>query len=99
MFIVIWKFEININLRKEFEELYGQNGKWVKLFKNSDGYVKTELIKHTAQPNTYLTIDYWKSQSLYEGFLKEKKLQFELIDKEGEGLTKSETKIGWFEII
>ncbi|KKP42409.1 MAG: hypothetical protein UR31_C0015G0009 [Parcubacteria group bacterium GW2011_GWA2_33_14] len=99
MFLVIWKFEINEKLQKEFEELYGQNGKWVKLFKNDNSYIKTELIKDISQPNIYVTIDHWKSKSIYEKFLKESKVQFEIIDQEGEGLTKSEIKIGWFETL
>jgi len=99
MFVAIWKFEVNINLRKEFEELYGQNGKWVKLFKNNDGYIETQLIQDISEPKSYMTIDYWKSQSFYEKFLEKNKVQFERIDKEGQGLTTLETKIGWFEML
>ena len=97
MFVVIWKFEVNENLQQEFEELYGQGGKWVELFKKNDDYLKTELIKDVDLPDIYLTIDYWESQNLYKKFLNENKVEFEIIDKEGEGLTKSEVKIGWFE--
>lgn len=96
MFIVIWKYEVSKIFKKDFEELYGQNGKWVKLFQTSKGYLETQLIKDVSESNQYVTIDKWVSQSKYEKFLTENKEQFEIIDAEGENFTTSETKIGWF---
>lgn len=36
MFTVIWKYEVNSPFSSAFEELYGQNGKWVQLFKGEN---------------------------------------------------------------
>lgn len=96
MFIVIWQYKIHETYREAFEELYGQNGKWVQLFKTAIEYKGTQLIKDVSTANHYVTIDKWESQEVYEKFLVDNKTKFDAIDADGENLTVSETKIGWF---
>ena len=99
MHIIIWKFEVNPTCKQKFEELYGQNGKWVKLFKKAKGYIGTDLTKEVSQENWYLTIDKWQSKGAYENFLKDFKKEYDALDTRGEKLTISEVKIGWCEEI
>lgn len=96
MFIVIWQYAVSPMFKKGFEELYGPNGQWVKLFQRGEGYLGTQLIKEIKESGQYVTIDTWESQTLYEKFLAEHKTQFAEIDAVGEQFTLSETKIGWF---
>ena len=96
MFVAIWKYEVDLNRLEQFEELYGQNGKWVALFKKAAGYINTELVKGISSKNIYISLDKWESQALYEKFYEENKSTIDSIDKEGDELTLSETKIGWF---
>ena len=97
MFTVIWKYKVKKMFKMDFEKLYGGNGKWVKLFERGEGYIGTKLIRDVFDNWQYVTIDTWVSQNLYEKFLSENKREFAVIDAEGENLTESETKIGWFE--
>ncbi len=96
MFTVIWKYKVVEEHKTDFEKLYGPHGKWVTLFKTFEGYIDTQLIKEIQEPNCYLTIDTWESQDKYRKFLETKQGEFSIIDAEGESLTISETKIGWF---
>ncbi|MDN5205303.1 hypothetical protein QQ008_28220 [Fulvivirgaceae bacterium BMA10] len=96
MFVAIWKYEVDLNRLEQFEELYGQKGKWVALFKKATGYINTELVKDTSSKNVYISLDKWESQALYEQFYEENKSTIDSIDKEGDELTLSETNIGWF---
>jgi hypothetical protein len=45
----------------------------------------------------YLTMDFWSSRQSYETFMEEHKEEYQAIDTEGEELTVSERKIGWYE--
>ena len=99
MFVAIWKYEVKEDSIKEYEELYGQNGKWVNLFKGNAGYITTEFIKSVNQPYEYITLDKWESYVHYQNYLEKNKDEIIEIDAEGEELTANETKIGWFETV
>ena len=99
MFVAIWKYEVKEDSIKKFEDLYGQEGKWVKLFKENAGYLMTEFIKNMTQPYVYITIDKWETYTHYQNYLNKNKINIDKIDAEGEEFTENETKIGWFETV
>lgn len=96
MYVILWKYKVNTASEVEFEELYGSDGDWVKLFQKSPDYCGTELIKNQE---FYITIDRWNSKEKYEEFLNLSKSEFKVIDEKGESLTESETLIGKFEVV
>ena len=95
-FVTIWKYKVEPEKKTEFEELYGDEGDWVKLFKKFPGYIKTDLIKDLNNNGTYLTLDYWVSREAYYNFKKISSGDFSLIDKKGENLTIDEEHLGEF---
>jgi len=97
MFIAIWKYVVNPQFLKAFEKLYGPTGAWVQLFKTGDGYLGTELMWVTGQTNVYMTIDKWESMGQYHNFYNLHKKLIDEIDQQGDALTLSEEKLGWFE--
>ena len=99
MFVAIWKYEVKEGSIKKFEELYGQNGKWVNLFKENAGYLTTEFVESLSDTNVYITIDKWESYYHYQNYLDKNNDEILEIDAEGEDLTKNESKIGWFETV
>jgi heme-degrading monooxygenase HmoA len=98
-FVTIWTYDVKPGKESQFEELYGNNGAWVKLFRKYPDYLKTELHKDIKIPFRYVTMDYWKSSEAYYDFRKKEIKTFEEIDKVGEELTGSEIKIGEFLLI
>jgi heme-degrading monooxygenase HmoA len=95
-FINIWKYKVKPGKTKEFEDLYWNEGDWVKLFRKFSGYIKTELIKDISDRDTYLTLDYWESRDSYYNFKQKSVNEFSLIDKKGEELTIEEKHLGEF---
>jgi heme-degrading monooxygenase HmoA len=93
-FIVIWEFEVSSDSAPAFEELYGTNGEWARLFRKSSGYLKTDLLLDMHEPNRYVTIDYWRSQSEYRQFKHEFASEYLVLDNRGERLTIAERFIG-----
>lgn len=95
-FVIIWEFHVNARKRRAFERAYGPDGDWAKFFREGKGYLGTELIQDTQQPDRYLTMDYWKSRANYEMFKKQNRKMYEIIDQKCKALTTKEVEIGKF---
>jgi heme-degrading monooxygenase HmoA len=98
MFVTVWKYKIKSDREKEFVALYGTDGSWVRLFKNFSDYIKTTLLRDINDPESYVTIDYWKSKVAYYNFKLKTAEEFKMIDEIGEDLTLSEEHLCEFEI-
>ena len=95
-FVIAWEFRINSRNRRAFERAYGPDGEWVKFFRNGKGYIATELMRDSQQPDRYITLDYWKSRKHYEIFKRQNRKMYEIIDTRCEALTTQECEIGQF---
>lgn len=95
-FTVIWRFKIRPDLRRQFESIYGPNGRWAVLFGKSRGYRGTDLLRSNSEPHTYFTIDRWDSEAAFEELKKKFAAEYNALDRECEILTESETKLGSF---
>ena len=60
MFVVVWRFTANDPAA--FEEHYGPEGTWARLFRRSPEYVRTDLLRGS---DAYLTLDWWTSLAAY----------------------------------
>jgi heme-degrading monooxygenase HmoA len=96
-FTIVWRFTIHPESKVRFESIYGPNGAWAVLFARSAGYRGTELLRGTSDPNSYLTIDRWESEAAFEEFRRQFAAEYEALDRQCEGLTQTEAKIGIFE--
>jgi heme-degrading monooxygenase HmoA len=96
MFVVIWRFEIEESKVPGFEAAYGPDGAWAQLFRNSPNYLGTELLRDAYVPGAYLTIDRWASEDAFRAFRKDRDREYEVLDRECDSLTSSETRIGAF---
>ena len=99
MYVIIWEYQVKADRSAEFEKIYGENGAWVELFKNSCGYLGTELLRHSSQLLCYITIDRWASVVDYEAFLSDWRKEYDKLDAQCEGLTEQETLVGKWETI
>ena len=98
-YYILWEYAVDPGRLSEFETLYGPEGDWIKLFRKSDQYLGTELLKRAGVKNTYHTIDKWTSKDAYEYFLSRVQTEYHDLDKKGEDLTLSEQKIGTYQIL
>ena len=63
----------------------------------SDGYVETRLLRDTARPMLYLTIDRWLSRTAHEAFARAAGPAYAALDRRGEALTVHERRLGAFD--
>ena len=94
--MVVWEFKIRPGVEAEFIEKYGPEGAWARFFRQSEGYIRTELVKDVAAERRFLTLDYWKSEEEFNRFRTQHSAEYERLDKEFEGLTEQETRLGAF---
>ena len=95
-FVIIWEFVAKVGQQTAFEAAYGPNGDWVQFFRGGSGYVRTDVLKDTADARRYITIDYWQSEHAYDAFRALHEQEYKAIDVRCEALTESEELIGKF---
>jgi heme-degrading monooxygenase HmoA len=95
-YVIAWEFRVRQDKLVEFEKKYGPEGAWARFFRGSAGYIRTELVRDVAIDFRYLTLDYWQSEEDFKRFREQNLAEYERLDKEFEGLTESETRLGAF---
>ncbi len=97
-YVIVWEFRIKPSTEAEFVEKYGPIGVWARFFRSSEGYIRTELVRDVAVPQRFLTLDYWQSEEVFNSFHKQNLAEYQRLDRELEGLTREETRLGAFSI-
>jgi heme-degrading monooxygenase HmoA len=96
---ILWEYHVKSERQFDFETIYSPNGAWTELFKQSAGYLGTELLRNQANPQRYITIDRWESKEDYETFLSQHEKEYKALDAQCEGLTENESLLGKWETI
>ena len=95
-YVIVWEFRVRQEKVAEFQEKYEPEGAWARFFRGSAGYLRTELARDVADHFRYLTLDYWQTEEEFARFRRQHLAEYERLDKEFEGLTESETRLGAF---
>jgi len=95
-YVIVWEFWVRQDREAEFVEKYGPEGAWARFFRGSRGYIRTELVRDVAADHRFLTLDYWQTEEEFKRFREQNLAEYERLDKEFEGLTESETRLGAF---
>ena len=97
MIALIWRYEVKDTAPGAFEETYGPGGAWARLFARAEGYCGTDLLR--GEDGTYLTIDRWRSRADFDEFLAANRADYEALDRETEGWSTAEQKLGDYEVL
>ena len=98
MFLTLWEFEVKSGCEELFEQAYGPEGRWVKLFRRDAGYRGTRLLRDAGRERVYVTMDWWESREAYAQFREKYVAQYTEVDSKCQGLTETETPLGATEI-
>jgi heme-degrading monooxygenase HmoA len=96
MHVIIWKFVVREEHIWEFIAACGSDGDWANLFRRAEGYVGTELLRSTDEPNIFLTVDRWNSAACFETFQKRYGAEYKELDAKFEAYTLLEKRVGVF---
>jgi heme-degrading monooxygenase HmoA len=96
LFVTLWEFEVKRGCEELFENSYGPQGDWVRLFRQDRRYLGTRLLREVGAERVYLTVDCWESRRAYEEFREQRAAEYAEIDARCEGMTVREARIGEF---
>jgi len=96
MHIIIWEYSVREEHIREFISAYDSDGDWVKLFRLSEGYLGTELLRSAHHHDVFLTIDRWESATAFEVFQERFGAEYNKLDTHLEGYTSAEKRLGVF---
>lgn len=99
MFVALWEYEVKPGCEKRFEEAYGPDGDWAKLFQSDSHYREMRLVRDAFHSGVYLTMDFWESRAAYEEFMARHGDQYKALDAAGEELTRNERRLGCYELV
>jgi hypothetical protein len=95
-FVLLWAFRVKRGRESRFEQVYGPEGDWARLFAQSEDYLGTELHCNVNNRGCYLTADFWASQAAYESFRRKHGQEYKALDRQCGSLTERETPLGSF---
>lgn len=94
LLIFIWEFRVHLKIYSAFEQAYGPDGDWAKLFRRGEGYMRTELHRDPSSPGRYFTLDFWQSRQAFDHFKRTHAAEYAALDAQCESLTEEEAFIG-----
>lgn len=97
MYVIIWEYRVKLNRVAEFEQAYAAEGTWAQLFQRHPGYLGTELLRDSNEPQRYVTIDRWASAEQYASFMAQYRTAYATLDAQFGALTEKEFLSGKWE--
>ncbi len=92
--VIIWQFSVRPGQEADFETAYGPKGEWAKLFALSADYLGTVLLRNSADPRCYMTIDRWASAAAFRLFRETHEADYGALDAKCGALTEAEVASG-----
>lgn len=98
MFVRTWRYRVGRPEREAFEQAYGPDGDWARLFARGSGFLGTELLgavdRGSGDALIYVTIDRWRDRSDWDAFLAELGEDYRALDGRLGALTLDEEDLG-----
>lgn len=66
MIAVVWQFDVKKGREKEFELLYGVDGDWTALNRQTRSYLGSSFLRDQNRSLRYLLVEYWSEMLVYE---------------------------------
>ena len=96
MFVTLWEFEVKPGSEELFEQAYGHEGAWERLFRRDERYGGTRLLREVGAERIYVTMDSWDSPAAYAEFRNKYAAEYAELDRTCDPHTSTEKYIGSF---
>lgn len=93
---IVWTYEVDPARRDAFEDAYGPDGDWARLFARAEGFLEVVLLADAAVPGRYLTIDRWRDEASFDRFMAERGEAYAALDDALAGVSGRGTRLGGF---
>jgi quinol monooxygenase YgiN len=96
MHVRLWRFRARPDRVREFEDAYGPDGPWARLFRGDPAFLGSDLFR--ASDGRYLVLDRWGSEEAFLAFLDRQRAVYDALDARCAALTDEETPLGSVEV-
>ena len=66
MIAIAWQFEVKKGREAEFEELYGADGEWTAMNRQTRSYLGSSFLRDQNRASRYIVLEYWSEMLVYE---------------------------------
>lgn len=66
MIAIMWQFDVKSERKAEFEELYGADGEWATMNRQTRSYLGSSFLRDQNRSSRYVVIEYWSEMVVYE---------------------------------
>ena len=99
MIAVMWQFNVKKGREKEFETLYGVDGDWTALNRQTRSYLGSSFLRDQNNSSRYLLTEYWSEMIIYEQHRASRSAIIDSIEERRGELVESMEPIGIFTAI
>ena len=96
MIAILWQFDIRNGRESEFEQLYGVEGEWTALNRNSRSYLGTSFLRDQNSSSRYIVIEYWSEMIVYEQHRAFRSAAIDSLEERSTTLVESVAPLGIF---
>lgn len=76
----MWQFDVKKGREDEFEKLYGADGDWTALNRQTRSYLGSSFLRDQNRSLRYLLIEYWSEMLIYEQHRKSRSAMIDAIE-------------------
>src|SRR3982751_5041979 len=66
MIAIMWHFDVKNGREAEFEKMYGADGDWTAMNRQTRSYLGTSFLRDQSRSSRYIVIEYWSEMLVYE---------------------------------
>ena len=66
MIAIMWQFDVKSGREAEFEDLYGVDGEWATLNRQTRSYLGSSFLRDQNRSSKYIVIEYWSEMIVSE---------------------------------
>jgi hypothetical protein len=92
----MWQFDVKRGRESEFEQLYGADGEWTKVNRQTRSYLGSSFLRDQNLASRYIVIEYWSEMIVYEQHKVYRAETIVSLEQRGAALVESTQPLGIF---
>jgi quinol monooxygenase YgiN len=96
MIAIVWQFDVKRGHENEFEQLYGADGEWTQVNRQTRSYLGSSFLRDQSRTSRYVVVEYWSEMLVYEQHRAYRSDMIDSLEQRREALIDSVEPLGVF---
>lgn len=96
MIAIMWQFDVKAGREDEFEELYGVDGPWTAMNRQTRSYLGSSFLRDQNNTSRYIVIEYWSELLVSESTRGTRAAAMAVVEASRKALVESVEPLGVF---